>query len=486
MNRLYGFLAVAVLLFTAITFTNCANIVPPAGGAKDTIPPRLVYVNPEDSTLNFKSRKITFVFNEYVELDNVIEKLIVSPTLQRTPTITAKLRTVTVQIKDTLKPNTTYTFNFDDAVKDVNERNPVQDFQYVFSTGDYLDSLQIHGKLTMAETGTVDSNVAVMLYTSMADSVVAKEKPQYFAKTKRDGSFHFKNLAPGRYKIFALKEEDKDLQYTNPAELIAYRDLPITLQDANVENINLLMFKALDTTKPFVPIPEEPDEETEKKEREKRKKIKLVAAPQLNNNQQDLNDSLRITFNVPIRTISTIDSSRIKLQEDTLFTPVNFNYVMDSLNTKMSIIYNWKEGKPYRLILPAGFATDTLGNITKTDTVSFSAKEKADYSEFIGTLKKSEETQKMLAADTSLRLIMQLVNNKVVKYAGDVTNGTWKQSLIIPGEYEIRILIDENHNGIWDTGSYFIEPKRQPERVIAFPKTVNMKANWLMPETLEF
>src|SRR5688500_6926801 len=93
-------------------FTQCANIVPPGGGSRDTLPPRLVNVNPEDSTLNFKSNKVVFHFNEFVELDNVIEKLIVSPTIKRTPVITAQLRVVTLEIKDTLYPNTTYTFNF--------------------------------------------------------------------------------------------------------------------------------------------------------------------------------------------------------------------------------------------------------------------------------------------------------------------------------------------------------------------------------------
>src|SRR5690606_30997678 len=136
-----GWICSLIVLAICSCLSQCANIVPPGGGPRDTLPPRLMGVAPKDSSLNFSSKQVVFRFNEYVELDNVIEKLIVSPTLKRTPTITAKLRTITIEIKDSLQPNTTYTFNFGDAVKDVNERNPIEDFQYVVSTGTYLDSL---------------------------------------------------------------------------------------------------------------------------------------------------------------------------------------------------------------------------------------------------------------------------------------------------------------------------------------------------------
>ncbi|WP_157760640.1 Ig-like domain-containing domain [Chitinophaga caeni] len=454
--------------------------MPPGGGPRDTIPPVFVSATPKDSSLHFNSHRVTFYFNEYVELDNVLEKLIVSPTLKRTPVVTAKFRTVTINIKDTLKPNTTYTFNFDDAIRDVNERNPVKDFQYVVSTGDYLDSLEIKGMLKVAETGLADSNVAVMLYTNLEDSVVSKEKPQYLAKTKGDGSFHFRNLAPGTYKMFAIKEEDRNLQYSSMEEPIAFLDSTISILSENVEDVQLLLFKAYDTTQPYVAPLLEEEESNDKKA----KKPKLTVSNNLSQGKQELNDTFHLKFSIPIADLSMVDSSRMTLAEDTTLRTVPFRTLFDSTGTRLSILYDWKEGRPYRLILPKGFATDTLGQTTaKADTLNFSAKTKTDYGIFIGKLEISDETRNILNADTSLRLIMQLVADKKVAYSGDITGGTWKQELINPAEYEIRILFDQNGNGIWDTGSYYISPRKQPERVVAFPKKINIKANWMMPET---
>ncbi len=480
-QNLRGWIGSLITLVLCSVLTQCANIVPPGGGARDTIPPRLVYVSPHDSSLHFNSQRVTFYFNEFVELDNVIEKMIVSPTLKRTPTVTAKLRTVTLIIKDTLQPNTTYTFNFGDAVKDVNERNPIEDFQYVVSTGNYLDSLQITGKLIMAETGKPDSNVAVMLYSNMTDSAVSKEKPLYLSKTKGDGSYRFKNLKPGTYRIFALKEEDRDFQYTQHTEYIAFADSAIHLTK-NISGINLGLFREKDTAKaeekevqPAEPTP--PPKQA--------KKPKLVTGTDVGGGKQELGDSLTLTFNFPIK---KLDSSRMQLLEDTLHKPVQFSlHRADTTATKFKLVYNWKPGKPYELILPKGFATDTSGLETaKSDTVRFSAKGIDDYGIVKITLHIGDSARNVLPEDTSAyQFVAQLVSNKEVKYSGVLVNGAWERGLIQPGEYEIRILVDENRNGIWDTGVYYGKPKKQPERVFSYKETINIKKNWTVPTTVK-
>jgi 5-hydroxyisourate hydrolase-like protein (transthyretin family) len=459
---------------------GCANIVPPSGGPKDTLAPRLTYITPPDSTLRFKAKKVTFTFDEYVQLDNVFEKLIVSPTLKRTPTVTSKLKTVTMVIKDTLAENTTYTFNFSDAIRDNNESNPIQDFQYVVSTGDYLDSLQVRGFIVDAETGKPDSNVSVMIYRNTIDSVVSKEKPVYFARSKGNGAFWFRNMAPGDYKLFALKEDDRDLQYNQPKELIAFSDSLLHLRDQNLKDITLLLFMEQDSTlkKPEDLAQEQPvaEEEPDKKDKEKEKKRKrtLNISPELADNKQELGKPLLITFSAPVK---TLDSTAFRLTQDTVFTPVAFTTSFDSTRTKLSVHFDWKEGKPYRLIIPKESVADTAGiQPAKADTISFAAKKESDYGKIILTLTLSDSTKAMVS-DT-MHYVAQLISNKEIKYSGKIERNTWVQKRITPGEYEVWILLDDNNNGKWDRGVYYGTPKKQPERVVSFPKKENIKANW--------
>lgn len=464
-------------------FPGCANIVPPSGGPKDTLAPRLVNISPADSTLHFKSKKVYFTFNEFVQVDNVFEKLIVSPTLKRTPSVTFKLRTVTMEIKDTLQENTTYTFNFGDAIRDNNENNPIQDFQYVVSTGDYLDSLQVRGFIIDAQTGKPDSNVSVMIYRNNTDSVVSKEKPVYFARSKGNGSFWFRNMAPGDYKLFALKEEDRDLQYTQPKEMIAFSDSLLHLRDQNLSDITMLLFTEQDSTmkKPdeFAPeeqpvAAEEPEKKDKDKEKDKKKKRYLNISPDLTDNKQELGQPLLITFSAPIK---TLDSTAFSLTQDTVFTPVAFTTSFDSTRTKLLVHFDWKEGKPYRLIIPKESVADTTGlQPTKADTINFAAKKESDYGKVMLTLTLSDSSK--AAISDTMHYVAQLVINKEIKYSGKIVRNSWIQKRITPGEYEVLILLDDNNNGKWDRGVYYGTPKKQPERVINMPKKENIKANW--------
>jgi len=459
----------------SILFTRCANIVPPSGGPKDTTAPRLVYASTPDSTLHFNSKRVSFTFSEYVELDNIFEKLIVSPTLKRTPTVTSKLRTVTMVIKDTLEKNTTYTFNFSDAIRDINERNPIQEFAYVVSTGDYLDSLQIKGFTINAESGKPDSNVSVMLYRHTVDSVVSKEKPVYFARSRGNGGFWFKNLAPGDYKLFALKEEDKDLQYNQPTELIAFADSLIRIRERNVSDVPLLMFIEQDSTlqKPADQAQEEQPVEEEKKD-DKKKKRRLLAANGLTDNKQELGKVFDMTFN---ERIVNFDSTKLTLTQDTTNTPVTFKAYFDSTRTRLIVDYNWKEGAPYQLIIPKESLSDSTGlQLTKSDTINFQAKKESDYGKAFVSLQLSDSTK--AAGGDTMHFVAQLIRDKKVQYSGKIVGGTWTQTRITPGEYEIWILLDANNNGKWDRGIYYGTPKKQPEKVVSFPKKENIKANW--------
>src|SRR6202045_2980966 len=135
MSRLIYYFILLVLASKIMALTGCANIIPPTGGPRDSIPPRLISVVPKDSSLNFKTSQIVFSFDEYVELKEIRENLVVSPVPKTDPIVDSKLRTITVRLKDTLEPNTTYSLNFGKAIRDVNEGNILKNFDYVFSTG---------------------------------------------------------------------------------------------------------------------------------------------------------------------------------------------------------------------------------------------------------------------------------------------------------------------------------------------------------------
>src|SRR5215470_8661602 len=192
-------LVLLVGVISMISNTGCANIMPPLGGYKDTIPPRLVHALPGDSSKNFNANRITLTFDEFINLDNAHENLLISPIPKTEPAVEPKLKTVIVRLKDTLEPNTTYTLNFGNAIKDVNEGNPARNFTYIFSTGTSFDSLTLSGKVILAESGRVDSTLTVILHKNGDDSAVVNEKPRYATHLDSSGNFTFRNLPPGTF-----------------------------------------------------------------------------------------------------------------------------------------------------------------------------------------------------------------------------------------------------------------------------------------------
>ncbi len=147
--------------------SSCAQIGMPTGGARDTIPPKLLNSTPPNHSIHFKANKITLTFDEYVQLSNLQENLLVSPTPKINPNIDFKLKQVTIKIRDTLLPNTTYSFQLGNSIQDVNENNPFPNFTYVFSTGSYIDSLTFSGNVQLAETGKVDTTLIHSLFQVM-------------------------------------------------------------------------------------------------------------------------------------------------------------------------------------------------------------------------------------------------------------------------------------------------------------------------------
>lgn len=218
------------LLFIAAIqlLISCANIVSPSGGPKDEIPPKPTSSEPLNYSTNFKQKKIEITFNEFIVLKDIRTQLIVSPPFKELPEVKAKGKTLIIDFKEDLKENTTYTLCFGDAVTDLTEGNPIPSYEFVFSTGNILDSLTIIGKVIDAFTQKPEKDVFVMLYDKNYDSIPYKERPYYMTKTNENGTFSLNNLRNIPYKIFALKDINNNFKFDQPIERIAYADSLVT------------------------------------------------------------------------------------------------------------------------------------------------------------------------------------------------------------------------------------------------------------------
>jgi len=233
------------ILFLAF-LVSCARQGAPVGGPKDTTPPGLdtLASTPNFST-RFDQKRIELKFDEWVVLSDLTTQVVVSPPLATRPEIILEGKTVVVNFdkKEVLRSNTTYTINFGTAVKDLHEGNPAKDLRFVFSTGDFIDSLSLKGKVTDAFTGDATENISVLLYENFADSAVRKERPYYFSRTDKTGQYEFNNLRAGNFRVVAIEDGDKNLKWDGENERIAFREAALELNDSLRGAVNLKLFK---------------------------------------------------------------------------------------------------------------------------------------------------------------------------------------------------------------------------------------------------
>lgn len=213
----------------------CANVVAPKGGAKDEAPPQLVTeVSTPNMQTNFNSKEIILEFDEWVELNDVFNQIVISPPVDRKDyevKIRKKSIIFTFTESASLRENATYTINFGEAVRDITERNPVKDLRFVFSTGDVIDSLVVNGRLLDALTGEPVEDAYFMLYENLADSVVRTINPFYFGRTDESGNYTIENVRAGTFKGFGIKRVDQNYKFDNPEEFIGFPEEFIVVGD---------------------------------------------------------------------------------------------------------------------------------------------------------------------------------------------------------------------------------------------------------------
>lgn len=266
----------AITGFLALIMVECANPVTPTGGPKDETPPIAVSSEPENYSANFSDREMSVKFNEFVQLKELQQQMLISPPMENRPEIKIKKKSIVIKLDEDekLSENTTYTIFLGNAVVDLTEANPYLNFEYVFSTGNFVDSLSLKGTVKNSFSGLPAENVSVMLYvdkndTIPLDSMPLRIRPNYVAKTDAEGNFSLHNLRNVTYKIFALNDQNSNYLYDLPYEEIAFLDsmvypyytgsrMSAVIDSAAMDTISpaqydyipteLFMFSAIDST----------------------------------------------------------------------------------------------------------------------------------------------------------------------------------------------------------------------------------------------
>lgn len=519
LKKLFTYLAFLILLANV----GCAKRGTITGGLKDTIPPTLLNSIPENYSKNFKGKSFKLVFDEYVKMKDINKQLIVSPPLKNDPMIMPQTaaRTFTITIKDTLLPNTTYSFNFGQSLQDNNEGNPYSQFRYVFSTGDYIDSLQVGGRIKDAFAKKPDSFVSVMLYpvdSTFTDSIIYKQPPRYITNTLDSLTlWKIENIKAGKYLLIALKDNNNN-KYDPKSDKIAFHKEIITVPTDTLYELELFKeavpFKALrpslDAGHKFIvgyegnpkdikatvrngsgilktAVTSVPDKDSvnvwfprfkadslqvslEKNGYKSENWIKIKAQK-----KDTLSFSPKQSGTLPLRgsfglepsiPLSKIDESKILVT--TKDSSVKFTTRYDEFKRLLEVDFQKNPVEKYTIQMLPGALTDFYDSPNDTLTYKLSTKNVSDY----GNLRITLENAKKFP------IIVELADSK-----GDVKYTEYTESAnvidfnaIDPATYTLRIIYDDNKNREWDAGNYL--EKRQAEEVIYFAKEIEVRANW--------
>jgi len=516
------------VVLIATSLVRCANRGTPSGGELDVEPPVILKVIPENFSTNFRGDEIKIYFDEYVKIKNVRKQLIISPPMDTDPTIIpmgGASKYISIKIKDTLKDNTTYAFNFGESIVDNNEENPYPYYRYVFSTGETIDSLSLKGFIVDALLEEPDTFVSVMLYdidSTYSDSIVYKEKPRYITNTLDSvTSFSIDNIKEGQYRLIALKDKNSNYLFNQKSDKIGFKEGFISVpNDASnkvtlfKEDVNFKAIKPKQESESKIIFPYEGDYESMRikvlgetpegyqtrivKDLEKdtlyywyKPKFEIDTTFFIVTNK-GYTDTLKHRFrNLPADSLKLkiassgtlsfdedfiiegnvpfikIDRTKIKLiDKDSV--EIDFEVKYDSIFNRYSFPVKKKEGEKYSFKMLPGTFTDFYDGINK-DTLdyTFRTKMKSEYGNIRVNLR-----------NVKFPLIVQLVNNK-----GDVLYERYTAESpvvdftdVVPKQYGLRAIFDTNSNGKYDTGNYLLGI--QPERVSYAPPIEEVRSSF--------
>ncbi|TXG36826.1 Ig-like domain-containing protein [Seonamhaeicola maritimus] len=527
-----------LIIFLSLVFINCANRGTPEGGPKDETPPVILKSIPENYTTNFEGTEIKVYFDEYVKIKDLQKQLIISPPMKTQPEvkpISGASKYITIKIFDTLQPNTTYAFNFGNSITDNNEGNPYPYYRYVFSTGNYIDSLTVKGNIMDAFNKDPETFVNVALYevdSTYTDSIIYKEVPKYITNTLDSlTTFSIENIKEGKYMLMALKDNNGDNKFQQKSDQIAFHKEFITVPTDSLYTMKLfneeLDFKAV---RPKLESGEKIAFGYEGDY--KNMKIDILSEVpeefEYHITKDEKADTLyywytpRMEVDSLIFKITSIDyekdyTARISIQErdsliikesttgtiglDELFkisgsTPfvsfdvakaklidkdsanVDFRTKFDTINN--SYVFDFKksyENRYVMTIMPEAFKDLFEGTNVDTLMYSVGTKKESDYGFARLTLIGAKYPAIIQLTDTSGEV-------KVEKYSTEPEQVDFLD--LTPGKYYVRVIHDANGNRKYDTGSYL--KKIQPEHVshFIFDNDEQVRANWGLIQTLNF
>lgn len=528
--------AILICILLALSLTNCAKRGTITGGLKDTLAPNLRISFPENFNTQFKGDEIKLVFDEYIKLTNLSKQLIISPPMEREPLIlpTTATKFLTIKLKDTLKPNTTYSFNFGQSIADNNEGNALNQFKYVFSTGDYIDSLSLSGKVRDAYEKEADAFISVMLYDmdeTFNDSIVYNKSPRYITNTLDSlKTFKLENLKAGKYLLVAMKDQNSNNKFNPKEDKIGFLKQVITVPndtaytvDLFKETLDLKTFKptqssgnklllgyngkqsfkanppkvTITSNKLVVPsiVTQMPEKDSLQVWYKPLKADTLAVNVMRDNYKEDYiirvkdqkKDSLDIKalqngvlnfrdrFTLEASTpLAKFDKSKIQiLSKDS--TAVDFTTEYDDFNQKFYLDFKKEVSEQYRVSFLPGALIDFFEQPNDSLNYNLTTKTAADYANLRIQLQNIKR----------FPVIVQLTNSK-----GDVIASEYSEekttvdfNLVEPTVLTLRLIYDDNKNGIYDTGSYL--QKRYSEEVIYSSKEINIHANFDWEETFD-
>ncbi len=519
------------LLLGVLLLDSCAQISAPTGGEPDTVPPKLDSLGtiPLNYSTNFSGDKIVITFNEYFVLKNPKANVFFSPNIENGPEFIVKGKTLTVLLNNELKENTTYTINFGDAISDYTVGNKIPDFKYVFSTGDFIDSMSTQGKVIDAFTGKPIEGVVVMLYDDFSDSVVSKSKPIYYATTNKEGDYLMNYLKAGTYKLFALKDENRNYFYDLPNEQVGESDSLVSLLTDTIPSYSVISLYVKDYKKQGIAtkkytypgklvltfIREAKSIEILKSDstkleyesieiNEERDSV-VVWKPLLGEEKTSLTvllDTSKFSVNIYPFTIPKKEARVKKVSTSRsidVYNPFEIEFdrpidhtdnltisifkdsnkiELDSIKikkNKLLIYFPKKEDESFKFELLPGAITDIFDTKT-TDTLSgFITVKKSDY---YGSF-----TLKLKPKNDSVNYLISILdeNGNTVSSKTGKGNTELNFKKLPPGKYTIKAIEDLNTNEKWDTGDYYLNKK--PEQVFYFPTQIEIRSNWELAES---
>ena len=532
-----------VFFISILVFVRCATPSYPTGGERDSTPPKVLSVSPPDSMLNFVGNEIVFKFNEFVQIENPQQTVLITPSPKEFPSIVARKKELVIKFKEALLDSTTYSISFNNGLKDLNEGNPLENFTYVFSTGPTLDSLILKGNLFFSETTTFPPNTFVGLYKNLDDSVLYKQKPDYIFNLKSEGPFQFNNLKAGSFRCFALSDKNFNFIYDLPSEFVGFAKDIIIISADSVQTLDLTLFKSIESKfrisnysntftngGGFIELNKPIDFNTKWALKESNDSLKILFS-ELNEERNIINfwvdnlkekvnyklglfikDEMVDSINVVSKSISESNSflsltttqlNKLKvvdIKPDNILIlkssiPLDSNqclneaFLMDSISRRVKKIDYLVDNQ---FITINDVVLDTSYNqliFPKNTLVSFNGLTndsivfnlKSVKANDLGSLKLSFE----LPSD-SINYIIKIYNTNAgfseIIRVNKVSNFIWFKENLFPGNYNLEIVFDENFDGLFTNGS--INDFKMPEYKFSYSKPITLKNNWDLEENI--